>query len=177
MNPRPADAQGPVTATAEDLLLGARARHRLTIPADVLHPTPDGAAAADGEDLQVVIRPLTVEALVLIARAAQDNPSLVPVLSLHQALVEPQLSVDEVRAMHVGLVHFLMEAVNRASGLAATGEVLDAAMDEPAVRANLMLARHFGWTPEQVAQLTPGQVAVYLAGIERLAARDQEDGP
>ena len=29
-------------------------------------------------------------------------------------------------------------------------------------------------SPEQVAQLTPGQVAVYLAGIERVLARESD---
>ena len=33
---------------------------------------------------------------------------------------------------------------------------------------HILLAKHFGWTPEQVSQLTPGQVAVYLAGIDQL---------
>ena len=33
-------------------------------------------------------------------------------------------------------------------------------------------AKHFGWTPEQVSQLTPGQVAVYLAGIGKLLQLD-----
>jgi hypothetical protein len=42
---------------------------------------------------------------------------------------------------------------------------------------HLQLARHFGWTPAQVAELTPGQVAVYLAGIERLLALDAERRP
>jgi hypothetical protein len=31
-----------------------------------------------------------------------------------------------------------------------------------------------GWTPEQVAQLTPTQVMVYLTGIERLLAFEEE---
>jgi hypothetical protein len=39
------------------------------------------------------------------------------------------------------------------------------------------LARHFGWTPQQVSELTPGQVAVYLTGIERLMAFDAARNP
>jgi hypothetical protein len=58
--------------------------------------------------------------------------------------------------------------VNRLSGLAADGATLEDAADSPLGRTHLLLAKHFGWTPEQVSQLTPGQVAVYLAGIEKL---------
>jgi hypothetical protein len=39
-----------------------------------------------------------------------------------------------------------------------------------------LLARHFGWTPEQVSQLTPGQVAVYLAGVAKLLRLEEEAG-
>ena len=37
----------------------------------------------------------------------------------------------------------------------------------------ILLAKHFGWTPDQVSQLTPGQVAVYLAGVEKLLQLEQ----
>ena len=43
-------------------------------------------------------------------------------------------------------------------------------------RTHILLAKHFGWTPEQVGQLTPGQVAVYLAGIEKLLQLDNGQG-
>ena len=165
------------SATAEDLLLGSRAIHTLTIPAGVVRPG-DGAVAADGKgDLLVRMRPLTVESLALVAKAARDNPALVPILTLHQSLVEPAMTVDQVKSLHIGLVQFLMEAVNRISGLTIDGKVIGDAIHDPAIRANLLLAKHFGWTPEQVSQLTPGQVAVYLAGIERLTAlADKELG-
>lgn len=37
---------------------------------------------------------------------------------------------------------------------------------------HLLLAKHFGWTPEQVSALTPGKVAVYLAGVRQLVELD-----
>ena len=89
--------------------------------------------------------------------------------------MEPKLSIDQVKSLHVGLVQFLMEAINRISGLTADGKLISESLNDPAVRANLLLAKHFGWTPEQVGQLTPNQVAVYLAGIERLTSLAEKD--
>jgi hypothetical protein len=75
--------------------------------------------------------------------------------------------------MHVGLVHYLVSRVNRISGLAADGQALDAAVESPVGQMQILLAKHFGWTPDQVSQLTPGQVAVYLAGVEKLLQLEQ----
>jgi hypothetical protein len=72
-------------------------------------------------------------------------------------------------------VHFLLGRINEISGLAADGDALDEAARSPLGRTHLLFARHFGWTPEQVAQLTPGQVAVYLAGVEKLLALEGRD--
>lgn len=164
-------ATARVSATAEDLLLGSKAIHSVTIPARVARP----GDAKSANDLLVRLRPLTVESLSLIAKAARENASLIPILSLHQALVEPKMTVEQVKNLHIGLVQFLMEEINRISGLTVDGKVISDSVNDPAIRANLLLAKHFGWTPEQVSQLTPGQVAVYLAGIERLAAMADED--
>ena len=157
--------------TAQDLLAGSQLVHTVTVPGVLLRPgEPD---AAGGE---VRLRPLSVGAMAVISRAARDDASLVPLLMIKEALVEPVLTLDQVRQMHIGLVHFLVGEVNRASGLSAEGEAFDAAMESPAARAHLLLARHFGWTPEQVAQLTPGQVMVYLSGIEKLLAYERSHG-
>lgn len=157
--------------SAQDLLAGSQSVHDVRVPGDLLRPGEQGAAGGI-----VRLRPLSVGTMAVISRAARDDPSLVPLLMLREALVEPALSLDQVRQLHVGLVHFLVGEVNRASGLSAEGEAFDAALQSPAVRAHLLLARHFGWTPEQVAQLTPGQVMVYLSGIERLLAFEQNRG-
>jgi hypothetical protein len=150
--------------SAEDLLAGSAAVHDVEVPAPLL----DGARAADGGAGTVRVRALTMAALTAIARASRDDPSLVPVLVLREALVEPSLTTDQVRALPVGLVHHLVSAVHLASGLSADGEPLATAAGSPVGRTHLLLAQHFGWTPEQVARLTPGQVAVYLAGLARL---------
>ena len=158
--------------SAADLLAGSKAVQNVTIPATVLQPASvgedaggDACAPAEG---CVRMRPLSIAVLSLISRAAREDPGLIPLLMIKEAVVEPQLTLEQIRQMHVGLVYFLVEQVNRLSGLAADGATLDEAADSPLGRTHLLLAKHFGWTPEQVGQLTPGQVAVYLAGIEKL---------
>ncbi len=152
--------------SAADLLAGSKAVQDVSIPAAVLQP----ADAPGGEGGCVRMRPLSIAVLSLISRAAREDPGLIPLLMIKEAVVEPQLSLEQIRQMHVGLVYYLVEQVNRLSGLAADGATLDDAADSPLGRTHLLLAKHFGWTPEQVGQLTPGQVAVYLAGIEKLLA-------
>jgi hypothetical protein len=156
--------------TADDLLIGSKALHEVAIPAAILTP-----AATNGEQRtgSVRVRPLNLAVLTLISRAARDDASLIPLLMVKEAVVEPQLTLDQIRQMHVGLVHFLVGQINRISGLDATGATLDEAVDSPLGRTHVLLARHFGWTPEQVGQLTPGQVAVYLAGVEKLLQLEQ----
>jgi hypothetical protein len=111
--------------------------------------------------------------LALISRASREDPALVPLLMIKEGLVEPAVTIEQARQMHVGLVHFLVGKINEASGLGAEGEALERALGSPAGQVQILLARHFGWTPQQVAQLTPGQVMVYLAGIEKLLAVQQ----
>ena len=162
-------ADGSPVLSAEDLLAGTTAVHEVLVPAEVLNP----AAAADATVGVVRLRPISVATLLLISRATRDDPGLVPMFLVSESLVEPTLTVDQVRGLHVGLLHFLVSAVNRVSGLSADGDVLDDAASSPLGRTHVLLARHFGWSPEQVAALTPGQVAVYLAGIERFLDAEQ----
>jgi hypothetical protein len=159
--------------SAADLLAGSKAVQDITIPAAVLQPANGAQASSPAQPGCVRLRPLSIAVLTLIARAARDDAGLVPLLMIKEALVEPVLSLDQIRQLHVGLVYFLVEQINRLSGLAADGGTLDAAADSPLGRTHILLAKHFGWTPEQVGQLTPGQVAVYLAGIEKLLQLEQ----
>jgi hypothetical protein len=148
--------------SATDLLAGTAAEHDVVVPARVLTP-------AGGDDPQsgvVRLRPLTVGTLVLISRAARDEPALVPLLLLKESLVEPVMTLDQLRTLHAGLVHYLVAAVNTISGLSPDGDVLQDALGSPTGQVHLLLAQHFGWTPEQVGKLTPGQAALYVAGVE-----------
>ena len=38
--------------------------------------------------------------------------------------------------------------------------------DSPLVRAAFRLARAFGWAPQQVQAMTPGQIALYLEMLD-----------
>jgi hypothetical protein len=152
------------TLTAHELLAGSLLTHDVVVTSAVLRP---GGNCDEG---RVRLRPLKVASLALISKAAREDPSLVPLLMIKDSLVEPALSLEQIRQMHVGLVHFLVAEINRISGL-------DPALAKKATAStigetHLLLAQHFGWTPAQVAELTPGQMAFYLAGVERLLASD-----
>jgi hypothetical protein len=170
--PRPAADAAPAARddgvlSAQELLAGSALVHEVAIPAEVLRPG-SGASGAAGV---VRIRPVRVGTLALIARAAREDASLVPLLMIRDAVVEPALELEQIKQMHAGLLHYLVERINLLSGL-ATADDAHAAAAAPIGEAHVLLARHFGWTPQQVAELTPGQVAVYLAGVERLLALD-----
>jgi len=156
--------------TAQELLAGSLLVHDVAVPAAVLRPGGEADAAAG----KVRLRPLKVATLALISKASREDPSLVPLLMIKESLIEPALPLEQIRQMHAGLLHFLVSAINRISGLDADGNAARGAAASVIGETHLQLARHFGWTPAQVAELTPGQVAVYLAGIERLLALDAE---
>lgn len=167
--PRPDGAPSDAderTLTAQELLAGGLLVHEIAVPAPVLSP---GGNAVGG---RVRLRPLKVGTLALISNASREDPSLVPVLMIKDSLVEPVLTIDQIRQMHAGLMHFLVESINRISGL--DSDAVQVASTSSLSEAHVQLARHFGWTPAQVAELTPGQVAVYLAGVEKLLALGAE---
>jgi hypothetical protein len=101
---------------------------------------------------------------------------MIPLLLVKESMVEPTMSLDELRRLHAGLIHFLVSKVNTISGLSPSGDVLDDAVRSPAGHVHVLLAKHFGWSPEQVARLTPGQVAVYLAGVDALFGSAERSG-
>jgi hypothetical protein len=159
---------------AQDLLAGSAVTHDVRVPREIL--TPGVQPLEDDEDGTVRMRPLNVATLTLISRAAREDLSLIPLLMIKESLVEPVLTLDQIRRMHAGLVHFLVDRVNLISGLGSDNEALDETASSPLGQTHILLARHFGWTPEQVSQLTPGQVAVYLAGVEKLLRLEEEAG-
>jgi hypothetical protein len=154
--------------TAEELLAGSALRYEVTVPAAVLHP---GNGADGGGAFSVRLRPLTVQDLQLINRAARESDSLVATLMVQRSLVEPELSVAEVATLHAGLVQYLLAEVNRISAITATAEHLAAAAEDPLARAAFVLAREFGWTPQQVGELTLGQVLLHLRMLKEAQAR------
>jgi hypothetical protein len=173
----------PAVLSVDELLAGSKLIHTVQIPAAILTPgllPGEIDRAANGQlheaPIAVRIRPLTLATMMLIAQAAREEASLVPLFMIKEAVVEPTLTIEQIRQMHVGLVHYLVGQINLRSGLEASGEMLTTTLQAPLGQTHLLLAKHFGWTPDQVSQLTPAQVAVYLAGIERLMAWDQAGG-
>jgi hypothetical protein len=170
LDPQRHDAAAASPLTAQDLLAGGHLVHTVAVPEAVLRPRaqpPDEGETAVAAGV-VRLRPLSVGTLSLISRAARDDAGLVPLLMIKESLVEPALTLEQVRQMHVGLVDFLVGRINLVSGLGPDGGSYEEVARSALGRTHLLLAKHFGWTPEQVAQLTPAQVMVYLAGVEKL---------
>ncbi|MEA1899476.1 MAG: hypothetical protein U9N47_01725 [Thermodesulfobacteriota bacterium] len=145
----------------EELLAGGTLDFEVEIPADILHPA--GQQQDDTHAGNTVrLRPLTVHDLQLISRAAKESDSLMATLMIQRALVEPQMSIAQVSAMHIGLVQYLLQHVNEISGITASQKQINEAADAPLIKAAFVLAKEFGWTPQQVNELTLGQVLLNL---------------
>lgn len=165
--PEPPEAGGPAEdpaapggmLSADELLAGAALTYEVEVPAALL--APERLARAG----RVRLRPLTIRDLQLVSRAARDNDSLTAALMVQTALVEPKLTPVQINGMPVGLMEFLLGEVNRISGLASPPGQIEAAAAEPIARAAHLLARHFGWTPDQVNALTLGQVLLHLQAL------------
>ena len=88
-------------------------------------------------------------------------------LMLKEALVEPALSLEQVQGLQAGLARFLVEELNRISGLTIDEDGVADAVQSPLARACFLLAREFGWSPPQVGELTVGQVLLYLEMLDQ----------
>jgi hypothetical protein len=144
-----------VTLTAEELLAGGTLTHEVEIPTDLLNSNGQGSA-------QVILRPLTVRDLQQISKAARDDESLSSALMIQQALVEPALKLEQVSQLPAGLARFLVERINAISGVSTPRNQLEEMVQAPLARACFVLAKEFGWTPEEVSGMTIGQILLYL---------------
>ena len=153
--------------TAEELLAGRELTYDVELPEAVLHPTPAGAPAGVGSGRRVRLRPLTVGDVQMIVKAAREDEVLTSVLMIQKAVVEPALKPEQIRSLHSGLVSFLVDAINRISGLTTADDVLADLAESPLGRAFFLLAREFHWTPDQVRDLTIGQVLGYVELLNR----------
>lgn len=142
--------------TADELLAGSALSFEVAVPASLVDPGRGGLAG------KVLLRPLTVRDLQLISRAAKEKDSLAGALMVHTAVQEPALSLAQVHALPIGLMEFLLAEVNRVSGLAVAAPSLENAAEQPIARAAHVLARQFGWTPQQIGELTLGQILLHL---------------
>lgn len=96
-------------------------------------------------------------------------------LMVQSALIEPKMSVENVAKLPAGLVQFLLQEVNRISGLSLSKDELDNAIKAPLTKAVFVLAKEFGWTPSECAELTVGQVMLYLEMLAGDKGQSSED--
>ena len=143
--------------SADELLAGSGLTHEIEIPIDMM-----GTNGQTPADPRVVVRPLAVRDLQRIGKAAADNENLSAALMIQQALVEPQLKIDEVSQLPAGLARFLVDRINAVSGISTPQDELQELVQAPLARACFVLAREFGWTPEEVSGMTIGQILLYL---------------
>lgn len=148
--------------SAATLLAGADATTEVELPERLVPQAEDG-------DRRVRLRPLTVRDLRLIARAARDNEDLTAALMVRQALVEPALSLEQLGQLPAGIMQFLLREVNRLSGITMTEDEILAQMEDPLVRASLMLSREFGWTQDEIGRLTLGETMLHIASLRSRA--------
>ena len=146
--------------TPEELLAGKELTYDVEVPLSALAPGED--SHRNSEPKKIRLRPLTIKDVQLIAKAAQDDEVLTSELMIHRAVVEPKLKQNEIAEMPGGLVRFLVERINRISGLSAGTDELKEMAGSPIVQAFFVLAREFNWTPQQVKQMTVGQIIGYL---------------
>jgi hypothetical protein len=147
--------------TPEELMAGGDMSYEMTIPAEVLDPSSDPISNGS-EEKKIKLRPLTVKDVHLIAKAAKDDQVLTSILMIQKAAIEPPLKQNDIAQMHSGLIRFLIGSINRISGLTTTEDQVQEIAGSPIVRAFFILAKEFNWTPEQVKEMTVGQVLSYL---------------
>jgi hypothetical protein len=141
--------------TSEQLLAGGAVTHEVAVPPDLL-----GAGSFEGA--KVTLRPLTVRDLQRITTASRDDESLSASLMIQQALIDPQLKMEQVSQLSAGLASFLVEQINSLSGISTPRNALQEVVQAPLAKACFVLAKEFGWTPEQVSAMTIGQILLYL---------------
>lgn len=160
--------------SATELLAGGSQQHLVSVPAELLAASAP-AKGHKNEEQQVLLRPLTLNDVQLISKAAKEQGSLSSMLMVQRALVEPAMSIENVAKLPAGLVQFLLKEVNRISGLSLSQNELQNAIKTPLTKAVFVLAKEFGWTPSECAELTVGQVMLYLEMLSEDSSDKAED--
>ncbi len=152
--------------SVEQMIAGPALQQTVEIPAALL----PNRTAQNGPPT-VILRPLAVRDLQRINRAAKDDDSLSAALMIQQAVVEPELKADDVSQLPAGLATFLVDQINAISGITTSRDQLDEMVQAPLARACFVLAKEFGWTPEQVSGMSIGQILLYLEMSRREGER------
>lgn len=154
-----------MTITAEEILAGGAIKHKVNIPEDILYPEGKPRKEINNNENTVILKPLTMKDIQLIAKAAKDNDILISTLMLKQAMVEPGLTLEQISSLHGGVVKFLVDKINQISGLSTPKNDLVELVQAPMAKTCFILAKEFGWTPEEVSEMTVGQILLYLEMI------------
>ena len=142
--------------SVEELLGGSASTHEITIPAELLG---NGETVVDKSRR---LRPLTVSDLQRIGSASREDDSLSAALMIQTALVEPELKFDQVSRLPAGVAKYLVGQINAFSCIDTSGDALKEYVQTPLAKACFVLAKEFGWTPEEVSGMTIGQVLLYV---------------
>jgi hypothetical protein len=150
--------------TSEELLAGGALTHEVEIPPDLLRP---GAGQKSSAASKVILHPLTILDLQRIAKASREDETLSATLMIQQAMLEPAMSADQILQLPAGIARFLVEKINSISGITTPRGALDEYVQAPLAKACFVLAKEFGWTPEQVSGMTIGQILLYLEMVQK----------
>lgn len=157
--------------TASDLLAGSQLVFKIKIPDKILKPLTEAGLDENSEQVQTVrLKPLTVKDLQRIARAAKESDDLLAAFMVQKSLVEPEMTIRQVLSMHVGLMQYLLQKVNQISGIETTADQISSSLEAPLSKAAFILAREFGWTPQEINELTFGQILLHLQMLQEKIA-------
>ena len=115
----------------------------------------------------VELKPLVLADVARLSKAARHDGELSSALMIQQAMIDPKLTLDQVHGLSAGLVEFLVGEINQVSGLSLDADDVTQLIQEPLSRAVFVLSSEFGWTPDRCADLTVGQVLLYLEMMGR----------
>ena len=146
-------------------MAGTNTTFEVNVPSGLLQLTKE--TKMNNEEMTLEIKPLSIGAFHLILKAARDDAGLIPLLILTESLVNPKLSLEQVKKLQLGLVEYLIAEVKIVSGLSEKKKILTEIEQSPLARSSFVLAREFGWTPSQIQELTMAQVSLYLQMIQK----------
>jgi hypothetical protein len=101
--------------TPEDLIAGASVVYDVPIPPEILRP--GGENGHTTANMIVQLRPLTIGTFQLIMKASRQDATLIPLLMIKEALVQPKLTLEQVKQLHLGFVNHLLTHIRAISGL------------------------------------------------------------
>ena len=143
-----------MSLSSDELLAGGGLQHEIKIPSELIK-------SKEGNN-SVTLQPLTVRDLQLIAKAAQNDDNLSAALMIQKSLVEPPMELDQISRIPAGIAKFLIEEINNISGINTSKNALEEMVQAPLAKACFVLAKEFGWTPEEVSGMTIGQILLFL---------------